>query len=63
MLDIKIKIINLKILTNQELTYDKQIIFINSIIFKKYIQLNLINTINTERDIYYFGCNIRMGDN
>lgn len=58
-----IKMINLKILTNQELTYDKQIIFINSIILKKYIQLNLINIINTERNIYYIACHIRMGDN
>lgn len=60
----KNKIVKLKLLNNKIVAHNEQIIYINSIIFKKYIRLKLNNmNINHDNQLFNIGCHIRMGDN
>lgn len=56
------KFIKLKLLKSLILQYEKQIVYINSIIFKNYIKIKTYNVMNLNNNKYYIGSHIRMGD-
>lgn len=60
--NVKKKMINIKLLNNIILTHNQQVVYINSLIFKKYIKINSLNTIKLKKKIFYIGCHIRIGD-
>lgn len=60
--NVKKIMINIKLLSNIILTHNQQVVYINSLIFKKYIKINSLNTIKLKKKIFYIGCHIRIGD-